>query len=382
VSAPITARGVFGLRPGAIEQAAVLLRREDPVLTGALGRLLAQADEALSARPASVFQKQQPAVSEDPHDYVSMAPYFWPDADATGGLPYVRRDGQLNPEANSDRYDKRRLMEMARNSEALALAYRFTGNDVYAACCARQLRTWFLDPATRMTPHLAYAQVIPGKAKGRSFGVLDGHYLLPAFDAAGLLRGSRYWSESDREQLVAWAAEFLRWLRTSRSGRKEARSQNNHGTLFDVQVAHLSLLVGDVELARQTAERAKKRRIARQIRPEGSQPKELSRTEAFFYSQYNLAALFKLATRAEHAGVDLWRYETAFGAGIRTALDFVVPYLENTSKPWPYQGRRQWWSQFYAVLSQARRVYGDERYGRVLSNDPGSATWVYVELIR
>ncbi len=190
-------------------------------------------------------------MSEDPHDYVSMAPYFWPNADATDGLPYVRRDGQLNPEANSDRYDKRRLIEMARNSEALALAYCFTGNDVYAACCARQLRTWFLDPATRMTPHLAYAQVIPGMAKGRSFGVLDGHYLLPAFDAAGLLRGSRYWSESDREQLVAWAAEYLRWLRTNRSGRKEARSQNNHGTLFDVQVAHLSLLVGDVDLARQ-----------------------------------------------------------------------------------------------------------------------------------
>ena len=41
-----------------------------------------------------------------------------------------------------------------------------------------------------MNPHLDYAQVVPGTSRGRSFGVLDGHFLLPAFDAASLLRRS------------------------------------------------------------------------------------------------------------------------------------------------------------------------------------------------
>jgi hypothetical protein len=44
----------------------------------------------------------------------------------------------------------------------LALAYRVTKEDRYAEHAGRLLRTWFLDEATRMNPHLRYAQAIPG----------------------------------------------------------------------------------------------------------------------------------------------------------------------------------------------------------------------------
>jgi hypothetical protein len=65
----------------------------------------------------------------DANDYVSMAPYYWPDAARSAGLPYVRRDGQPNPKAFGDRYDKGRLQEMASNCASLALAYAFTGKE-------------------------------------------------------------------------------------------------------------------------------------------------------------------------------------------------------------------------------------------------------------
>jgi alginate lyase len=383
---PSTLEGPFSLRPGAIDDAVAQLPGGDPGLTSALQRLLAQADDALTARPASVVDKPKPGLGQvaarDVRDYVSMAPYFWPDPEKRDGLPYVRRDGQLNPEAFDPRYDKRRLMDAMRHIETLALAYRFTGKDVYAECCARHLRTWFTDQATRMNPHLDYAQVVPGTSTGRRFGVLDGHFLLPAFDAAWLLRGFSDWSDRDQRLLREWAAEFLRWLRTSKSGKGEARSLNNHGTFYDLQVVHLALVVSDLDLARRTAEGAASRRIAGQIRADGSQPHELSRAEPFYYLQYNLMALFMLATRAEHAGVDLWRYETDQGAGIRKALDFVVAHLENPSMPWPYEGEREEWPPFYAVLSQAGRVYGDARYVNLQSRDPGRDTWELVDLIR
>ena len=321
-------------------------------------------------------------IAHDVRDYVSMAPYFWPDPVKNDGLPYVRRDGQENPEAYGSRYDKRRLMDAMRQIETLGLAYRFTGKDVYAESCARRLRTWFTDQATGMTPHLDYAQVVPGTSTGRSRGVLDGHYLLPAFDAALLLRGSPHWSDRDYRLLLAWAAEFLHWLRTSRNGKEEARSENNHGTFYDLQVTHVALVVGDNDLARRTAKGAASRRIARQIRLDGSQPQELRRAEPFYYLQYNLGAVFMLATRAEHAGVDLWRYETDGGAGIRQALDFVVAHLENPSTPWPYGGNRDVWPSFYAVLSQAGRVYGDERYVDLLRGHPDSSALEFADLIR
>jgi hypothetical protein len=36
--------------------------------------------------------------SGDKHDYMSQAPYFWADPSKPGGLPYIRRDGERNPE--------------------------------------------------------------------------------------------------------------------------------------------------------------------------------------------------------------------------------------------------------------------------------------------
>ena len=36
--------------------------------------------------------------SGDIHDYLSLAPYRWPDPSKKDGLPYIGRDGRPNPE--------------------------------------------------------------------------------------------------------------------------------------------------------------------------------------------------------------------------------------------------------------------------------------------
>lgn len=371
----------FGLRPGALENARSLLEKADESLASALQRLLEKADEAIKAAPVSVMDKPAAAASGDRHDYLSFAPYFWPDPAKEDGLPYIRKDCEVNPESYSEKSDRLRLLEMSRVSETLALAYTLTGKEYYAEAAALQLRRWFIDPGYRINPHLGYAQVIPGYREGRSFGILDGHYLLPALDAAVLLTPSKHWSDTDQESLIAWTKEFLNWLRSSRNGKKESASKNNHGALYDVQIIHLALFIGNVNLARRTAEKAKNRRIAAHIEPNGSQPYELKRPESFQYSQYNLAALFKLATRAEHAGVDLWHYETERGAGIRKGLDFLMPYLEDPNKPWSYPGKQRL-PEFASVLLQAGRVYGDNRYIKVLTKASGTLSFDFPDLIR
>lgn len=379
--ATTSTKKVFGLSPGALETAQARMQKGDIDLQAVMKRLLTEADTALQEKPVSVMDKPQAPASGDRHDYLSFAPYFWPDPAKKDGLPYVRRDGQANPESKSERSDKPRLQKMARLTKILALAYSLTGDERYAAQAALQLRTWFLAPKTRMNPHLNYAQVIPGSTVGRSFGVLDGSYLLSALDAAGMLISSSHWREVDQDSLMTWVTDFLNWLRTSENGKKEAEAKNNHGTLYDVQVIHAALFVGDLGLAKRTAKRARRRRIAAQIRPDGSQPYELKRSEAFRYSQYNLAALFNLATRTEHAGVDLWHYHTARGAGICKALDFLMPYLEEPAKRWPYPGTQSE-PEFATVLLQANRIYGDERYLRVLRKEPGLTVAYFQDLIR
>ena len=210
----------------------------------------------------------------------SVAPYFWPDPTKPNGLPYVRHDGKVNPESREDSFDHGRLQEMSEGVETLAQAYFFTGNAAYAERAAKILRVWFLDQATRMNPNLEFAQAIPGENTGRGSGILEGWHVAQAADAAQLLASSTAWTEPDKMEFKAWLEKYFNWLLTSKHGRAESSSKNNHGTWYDVQAVELALVLGHNDVARQIAEAAKQKRMAVQIAPDGKQPLELERTAA------------------------------------------------------------------------------------------------------
>lgn len=61
--------------------------------------LVEDANKILNTGSFSVtFQKNKIPPSGDLHDYVSQAPYWWPDSSRPDGRPYIRRDGRINPE--------------------------------------------------------------------------------------------------------------------------------------------------------------------------------------------------------------------------------------------------------------------------------------------
>jgi hypothetical protein len=344
-------------------------------LKPALEQLRGEADKALQFTPVSVMDKKLVADSGDKHDYMSIAPYFWPDPGKADGLPYIRRDGEVNPERHNRNTDAAAFAATVGHAQTLALAYYFTEKPEYAAHAAKLLRAWFLDPATRMNPNLNFAQAIPGKTAGRGTGIIDTVSLIGLVDSIGLLHGSASWSDDDRKGMVAWFDAYLNWLLTSKNGKDEAAAANNHGTWYDAQVACYALFVGKDDLAKRTIETAKARRIDPQIKPDGSMPLELARTNSLSYSAYNLTAFFNLARLGERVNVDLWGYKSKDGGGLRKALDFVAPYVDR-DKPWPHpqisaEKRRN--NELPTLLRRAALAYKAREYEELLQKHAGES---------
>ncbi len=334
IAAPAHAADVtlYSQPPGALEKARERIAAGDAGVARALARLRREADQGLDAAPRSVMDKKLRAASGDPHDYYSLAPYWWPDPAQPGGRPYVRRDGETNPESHEGT-DRNTLVAVSKTVQTLALAYHLTGHEPYGVQAARLIRAWLIDPATRMNPSLQYAQAIPGINDGRGIGIIEGTYLLAVLEAEPLVFASPAWTKDDEREYRLWLEAYLHWLRTSDNGRDEADEENNHGTWYDVQVAEIALLLGHRDEARASLEAALPARIARQIEPDGRQPLELARTKSLNYTLFNLEALERLAALGEHVGLTPWAIRTGDGRSIEKAVRFVAPYAD-PARPW------------------------------------------------
>ncbi len=364
---------LFVLEPKDLVEIKNRLNARDAALQPALNKLLRDADRAVESKPASVMDKEMAPPSRDKHDYMSIAPYWWPNPSSPDGLPYVRRDGEVNPERDQTS-DRKRLDTMVQNVKTLALSYFFTGREDFAAQAAKWLRVWFLDDATRMNPNLRYAQAIPGRNNGRGAGIIETHNFPELLDAVGLLAGSKSWDAKQQQALQNWFSNYLNWLLESPEGQAEAKAQNNHGSWYDTQVAGYALFVGKKDIAAKILKEMARQRIAKQIEPDGRQPLELERIQAWDYSLFNLEALFDAAALSDKLGIDLWNFSTPDGRGLRRALDWLTPFAVGDKK-WNHQQISGWQPEKLApLLRRAALRYRQAAYEAAINKLTGLST--------
>lgn len=303
----------------------------DASILPAYQQLLKEAVKALEFGPVSVMEKVNTPPSGNKHDYMSLAPYYWPDPAKADGLPYIRKDGQTTPEVK-DYKDKEYMPKLCEEVNTLALAYYFSGEKLYAAHAVKLVRVWFLDTATKMNPNLNFGQAMKGHNTGRGAGLIDTRHFVKLIDALGLLEASAEFTQADKQGMQQWFAEFLNWMQTSKNGLEELAAKNNHGAWYDAQRIAMALYIGDEQQAKNIALNAAERLDA-QMDDAGRFPKEMERTISLHYTNFVMLAFFDIAKMSGKAGVDFWNITTPSGKSLQKAFAEMKPYLTK-EKAW------------------------------------------------
>lgn len=353
--------------PGVASTAAV------DVATLDRGRILRAANDALDLPPITITAFRASLSEGGPNDFYSNGDYWWPDPSKPEGLPYIQRDGESNP--NNFTEHRRCVMQLRDAVAALGAAYRLTGEERYAQKAAVLVRVFFVDPKTRMTPRLDYAQAIPGRVSGRGTGIIDTLHLAEVPIALLSLEGSRAFTPELAAGLKRWFGDYVEWMLTSKNGQEEAKAANNHSVAFWLQVAAFSRFTRDEARLAECRARFKEVLVPAQMAVDGSFPAELRRTKPYGYSIFqldNLAALCQVLSTPED---DLWHFSLPDGRGMSKGMEFLYPCLADKSK-WPRKPDIQAWAGWpvrQPCLLFAGLALGEPKYlalWRKLSPDP------------
>jgi len=331
------------------------IKANDAAVMPAYQQLIKDADKALKFKAVSVTDKTDVPPSGDKHDYMSIGPYWWPDPSKPGGVPYMRKDGEVNPEVKNFP-DKENLPKLCENVYNLSLAYYFSGNEEYAKHASKLVKVWFLDSATAMNPNLKFGQAIKGITEGRAEGLIEARHLIFLLDGVELLKHSENFKEAKQKKLKKWMSAFLNWMETSKIGIDEKEAKNNHGVWYDATALALANYTGEKEIANKTVKDAAERLDA-QMDDKGYFPLELARTTSLHYTAFVLDAFTIIAQLSENTNTDFWTLKTKSNKSLEKGYEALFPHLAG-AKEWTWKQIKPFtMSNSYQLLWKASTKY-------------------------
>lgn len=350
----------------------------------ALEKLKSDANEILQKPTLKVVDIKLPRPSGNPHDYVSIAPYRWPNPDTPDGLPWIPRDGYVNPDTRTDihpggMYGRVHLL-------ALAAFYFPEKANEYADYANRQLYDWFLNPETYVTPHAKYSQALPGICEGRSSGLIAYSLSYLLFNGIGIFEHLGLIDLEILKGVKAWFVKFVDWILTSDNyGMQTDNGVGNHPSWLSANLIATAVFTNRPALVRNIATTVYHRRIKAFIMPDGSQPEELKRATAVGYTFYSLYAMFVFSNIAERNGYpECWSVDAERGECIlKKAVDFIYPYVIDPESC-PYQELHKGKHKgrlAKAMLTVAKRYPDKEYEARALAIMPESEEWMLEPLL-
>ncbi|KAJ7862137.1 chondroitin AC/alginate lyase, partial [Mycena olivaceomarginata] len=356
---------------------------------GAEATIVAWADKMASYGPWSVTNKSIVAPSGDKHDYMSWAPYQWPDcsnvhnttvlspSDIRKLCNYVFRDGQVNPDRKTiqDSQSFSNLSDAVLYNSIAAMLQNKSSSVYSQNMGAKFINTWFLDADTAMNPNLNYAQMNLGPGGQNVFSA-------PCSCATRDLRGfakiasgilllrkisNSDWTSDLDTQMIVWCNKYIDWLQTAPNAillhavDMSDPLCSNYGTIFVNQLAGLKLIVQDTAGAVNWTQGYFSGIFQGQVNSTGDQPQEASRTRPYHYRNFNIAGItvrnpFTRRTRNLLTYADPtskpWN-ATAHGVTIQKTVDFLMTIDPAAS------GEQAVVAEIYPNIATIASVYGD-----------------------
>ncbi|KAI9228397.1 MAG: alginate lyase-domain-containing protein [Piptocephalis tieghemiana] len=290
---------------------------------------------AKQANSAPIFSIQNATVSPptgDKGDFLSYAPYWWPNPNDPKAA-WIKKDGEINPDILqlTQQSDLSAMTASVRVSVTSGFLNQEDKNGFDHA--AKQLRTWFIDPNTRMNPNANYGQVVrnanPLSWIGRFEAILSVRQLAFIPSAVELLAsGYKGWGAQDMQAIKSWFGKYLNWLINPPFQPEENTGKNNHRTYWACQVVEYQRFLDRHADAESTLATFANTYLPQQVNATGGMPLEMARTRPYHYALFNLDALVYLASFADQVRpdtgkpyYDLW---SAQDHAIKRAMDLLV----------------------------------------------------------
>ncbi|SMC80315.1 alginate lyase family protein [Cellulophaga tyrosinoxydans] len=351
-----------------LEEQRILIKNLDYKALEGYNKLIKKANQLLKIEGFSVVNKVSVPPSGSKHDYMSIGPYWWPNPETSDGLPYIRKDGEINPEARNNFTDFIAIENFIETIKTLSNAYYYSGEKKYVDKNLELITTWFLNDDTKMNANVSYGQYIPGQSEGRCFGIIEFVRIIEVIKFLELAKDRDVLDKKTEEGMFIWFTQYSNWLKNSELGKEEATRDNNHGTYYDVQLLSILVYLNKIEEVKEYLSTITKDRIFSQIEPDGSQPLELARTKSFSYSTMNLHGFLELARLGQKVGVNLWDLASEDGRSIKKGYQYMLPYLMNEKK-WEHQqieDRKHSEEKLISDLKYACEIFNDKTFDKAL----------------
>jgi hypothetical protein len=304
--------------------------------------IIETADNYLDSLPITVTASVCGRSAGNQHDFYSEGDYWWPDPENPDG-PYMRKDGQTNPE----NFVAHRLA-MIRLSQIVGMetsAYLLTGEKKFPEATQKHLEAWFVNPETRMNPSLLYVQAIKGRVTGRGIGIIDAIHLVEVARSIEILENNKALPDETVLGIKNWFNEFVSWLTTHPYGLDEMNTKNNHATCWVMQVGAFARLTDNEEVLELCRNRFKTILLPNQMGEDGSFPLELKRTKPYGYSLFNLDAFMTCAEILTDENNNLYEFSTPKGQNMKLGAEYLYPFVKDKSS-WKYEPDVMYWEDW------------------------------------